>query len=676
MAKANKGGKFIPFNKHYQNKKLPEYTANDLLGFTEEQIWKLPKAMEMTFADGVVMQVTARRVLLSWHTWRLHRDYPGCGVLSTHYVGNGRFVNGTLRDLLGAMFWDVYENHTATHDLTVWEMSKTLYEIVNTIHNITVADLSEYVTTTDLGDIADILLHRSVETAKSNAMERISNSEDGSDVLKDTFVTIAELMSSDDKTLRNNGIAKMVRAGLLDKNQLLQFIGPRGFVKSTDGTMYPEPIYAGYADGLRNLYDSMTESRSASLALYMNQAPLQDSEYFNRQMQLLAAVISGVGQDDCGTTQTIPWLVDEVDLISLTGKYHMVDGRPVVFNKSDTQYVGKVINVRSITKCENPDPTVVCKTCIGRVHRVIPPRTNLGHFLTIEPLATLSQLILSTKHVVASMASLYMDMSGSTGKWFKQDVKNKSSIKMKRSNIANKFCLRFIAEEASGLNSLNTCDNVAGLLPQRISCVTSIQVSNADHEGKSKGEWETFDTTISGVGSALSTDVLLAIKRNGVTIMGDLVEVVLDDFKDKEVFVTPRRNEDMMSYLKVVKHFVFGAEKNTDKGDSMISYSDPGQAVATLKRIFDEKITVNIIHAEIFVRACMTRIDPNDPYKSMDYNLPIGGEMFRFANAKDIILNRSVTGALAFQGQGKLLTNPHTYLIKDRHKHPLDPLVM
>jgi hypothetical protein len=654
---------------------IPKYKANDRALMSEDEVWGLPRQIEILFADKVKLVTTCRRTIISWYMWRLHRDFPGCPVLSTHHIGNKRFVKRSELKRLSVIFWDVYEGHLEKHENTVWEMSKATYEIINTIHNITVSRLSPYVTTTDLADIAEIMTHPVIAGAKRKAQERIDANEDGSVVLAETFNEIFSTLDGDDPSLRRNGIAKMVRCGLLNRNQILQFIGPRGFVKSTDGTMYSEPIYAGYADGLKNLYDSMTESRTASLALYMNEGPLQDSEYFNRQMQLLAAVISGVGQDDCGTQHTLEWYVNENDLEGLEGKYHIVDGKPVLFSKRDSHYVGKIINLRSITRCANPDPTVVCKTCLGLVHRVIPPRTNVGHFLTIEPLATLSQLILSTKHVVASVASLYLDLSGLPGKWFRYDSQNKSAIRVKKANIANSYCIRFLASEASGLNSIASCSDVSSLPPQRISCITGIQIANADVDGSPKGEWDSFDTVVGGVGSALSGDVIEAIQRNGFKVVGEMIEVLLDDFRDKVIIITPRRNEDMMTYLKQVKHFVFGAENKNDKGDSLVSYTNPALAVASLKRIFDEKITVNVIHAEILVRACMTRINPNDRYGNTDYNLPVGGEAFRFTNAKAIIHNRSISAALAFQGQKNLLTNPQTFLVRDRHPHPLDAFI-
>lgn len=690
------------------------YSADGLVQFTEEEMFNLPEGkMTVVFSDGSRIITTKRRTIYSWFFWRLHREYPGCEVKPRHHVGNIQIKKGLEMTLGATVFWDVYDEsiehknpeNYPKQDL-IWRMSETFYQITNAMHNMVVSKLCSFSTTADLGDIHTLLADPDIKAAKERVIKAVDDpTADVGDVMNDAFKDIIKAVSSNKPSMRNNGIAKMTRAGLLDKNQLVQFIGPRGFVKATDGTMYKAPITAGYADGLSMLSDSLTESRTASLSLYMNENTLKSSEYFNRQMQLLAGVISHIRGEDCGTTDTIPWLVSDTDLKSLAGKYRMVDGVAVPIDIKDTSLIDQLIEIRSMTKCRNEDPTTVCKVCFGQLHNVIPTKTNVGHFLTIEPLAAISQRILSTKHVVASMASLYLELVGTYKDWFKYDPENKSSIILKKIAPCDSFKLRFELKEAGGLNSIQACNDSSSLLPQRISCVTviglgvcngftkkTVEGDNSDlgtiyRRIKSSSDvteedqnlldtvfkvdnWENFDVRVGGYGSALSSDVIAAIKRNGVTIDGDYGEVLLDNFKGKELFVTPRRNEDMISYLKQVEHFVFGGEHKQDKGDCIVSYNNCGQAVASLKRIFDEKINVNIVHAEILVRACMT-VDG----RNKDFNLPRGGDPFIFCNAKSIISNRSLSAALAYQRQRDTLRSPKSYLVKNRPSHPLDPLI-
>jgi hypothetical protein len=637
------------------------YAAGTLCMLTEKEVWALPEGpMVVEFADGSTLETGKRRTVLSWYFWRMHREFPGCPILPSHHVGNKSLTKGFDQKLGAKIFWDVYEGYPDKRENLVWEMSKVSYEIFNTIHNVTVSRLAGYVTTVDLEDVIELMDDPVIREVK----DKIEADEME---FKEGYERIMQELKKDKPTLRNNGVAKMTRANLLSEKQLVQFIGARGNTFATDGSIFMYPIKKSYADGFDTLYDSITESRSASRALLMNDDPLKDSEYLNRRMQLLAAVVRSVVGDDCGTPHTIPWLVSEQDMHGLKGKYHMVDGRPVLFDPKDTSLIGQVINVRSITMCQNDDTGTVCKTCLGQISRIVPPRTNVGHFLTTDPLSSLSQLILSTKHVETSQGALYFSLEGEAGKWFRYDPDNRSAVTLKRQNVANTFLIRFAEEEAPGLNSVLQSGDPTGLLPQRVSCITELKIANADGHGQRKGDWCVFNLRIGDEGSALSSDVLECIARNGWKTVNGVVEVRLDGFKGRPVFITPRRSESMLTFQRRIKHFVFGSE---EKDEAIVSHKHPGQAVAAMKRLFDEKIKVNLAHAEIFVRACMTV----NAYAN-DYRLPRGGDPFVFMSARRIISNRSVSAALAFEGQKRVILNHKSYLTHERPVHPLDPII-
>lgn len=639
---------------------IPTYNVSTLAKLQLKEMMALPEGRHtLIFDDGSELKTTYRRTLFSWFFWRMHTTYPGAKITQKHHVGNGRMTKGREIVIASNVIWDVWDAFDGPED-KIWPMARTIYLILNDIHNFTIGQLGEYVTSVDLEDIYQLGYHPGIKQLKEAALKEEMS-------IEDIHHEIMKIMNSNDPLLRYNGIAMMNRAALLSPNQLVQFIGPRGYVNGADGNKFKEPINVGYIDGMTKLYDSAIESRSSSTSLYMIEGPLQDSEYFNRQMQLFTAVIQGVKGDDCGTQHTLEWLVTEGDLGSLDGKYHMVKGVPVLFNKTDTQYIGTVIKLRSITCCQNVETTTVCKTCLGIAHRILPSRTNLGYILTIEPLSAISQLILSTKHVLASMASLYLELTPETAGWLRLDRSDKSSVCLKKSCASNNYILRVKVDEVKGLNNIKRCQDPGSLEPQRISYIGEICIAVADREGKRRGEWSYINTIVGGGGSALSSDVIMAIHDNGFTSVEDMIEIPLKGFKGKELFITPRRNEDMMTYLKSVKHFVFGSEKS---GESVMSYKNVTQAVAGLKRIFDEKINVNMIHVEIFIRAAMTV-----NYMVNDYRLPRGGEPFKFCAARSIISNRSVSAGLAYQQQSILLTKPSTYLKGGkREDHILDAI--
>jgi len=654
--------------------------AIDLIQYAEADINALPDGtwIYVDFSNGALVKSVKSAITLSWYFWDMHRRYPGSEIKPTHMVQAKAFEKGAELDLSAVLFWDIYygchQYHSARteeeRDLLVWEMSEALYETINTVYNMTVSKLARYLTTVSLKDVYELLHHPTILAAKQQCYEAMDNpGSDIGEVMRNSFNQITKTAKGDDPMLRDNMIAKMTRAGVLDTRQLLQIIGPRGFVTATDGSTYKEPIRPGYADGLSEIHESMTESRTGSLSLYMNEGALEKSEYFNRQMQLLTSVIAKVVGDDCGTIDTIPCLIGENELKSYGGKFHIVDGVTKEIDITDTSLINTIVHVRSITLCKNHDPTTMCKKCFGMMYKVMPPGTNIGHALITKPLSDISQNMLSTKHIVSSVMSLYLSLGGVYLEWFKYGPDNKSSIVFKKNNN-HKYLLRFAVEEAPGLSWVTACDDPSSFSPQRISCVTAIHLAEMGNDGQAKSGWTTFPTIVGSKGSALSTEVLLCIRRNGLKVIGGQIEVILDNFADKEIIITPRRNENILLYLNQIRHFVFGADKKGDTGDCIVSYTNVGKAIAALKRIFDEKISVNFIHSEIVVKACMT-VDP----QKRNFNLPIGGQPFVFSNAKSILANRSLGAALAYQGQRDLLKRPASYLVKERHHHPLDPLI-
>ena len=643
--------------------KIKTYKAEELVALSLKDMEALPDgALDIKFTDKTI-RTTKRRTLISWFLWRLHRDFPNTTLNSQHHIGNKQIVKGFEQKIGAMIFWDIYESFVDPHKELVWDMSRVFYQICNALHNYTVSDLGEYITSVDIFDIHALITDPVIADVRAKMRSHEIPYSEG-------YKIIIKEIQSPKPSFRFNGVCQMARPGLLSTKQLTQFIGSRGYTFATSGDLFPEGIDQAYMDGLSTAYDSMTESRSASRSLYMNDDPLKDSEYLNRQMQLLCASISKVKHKDCGTKHALPWFVTKEDLESLTGKYHMVDGKPVLIRGTEKELIGTLIQLRSITLCENHDTTTTCQTCLGITHRVIPKRTNLGHFLTIDPLSQISQLMLSTKHVETSEGALKLNLENKAGKWLKLLPADPTRVLVRRTAGNGNFIIKIAESEITGLNIVRNCDNVEGLAPQRISKITEMAMAQADIEGKQKGDFVLFSTEVGGEGSALSTAVLKQIKSGNVVLEDGFVIIPLTNMLAETLIITPRRGEDMISYQRTVKRFIFSSDSDAVKGDCLVAHNNPGQAVAALKRLFDEKIKTNFVHSEIFVRASMT---VNGYGK--DYRLPVGGEPFTFMPAAAIIANRATAPALAFQGQGRYLHNPATYTNSSGHPHAIDQML-
>lgn len=641
------------------------YKAMDLLNSDKESMWALPEGpMNIEFSKKDVLKTTKRRTVFSWYLWEVVRQFPALQLTSAHHIGSRMFVKGIEMDLLSTILWDTFDAYVAIHgdDSVIWPMSKVIYETTNNLHNVTLTELGSYATTVDLSDINDIITHPKIAKVKQQAADEEMGIEEAHRI-------IVDIIRSDPR-FRHNGLAAMTRAGLLAENQLVQFIGPRGHVRKTNGDNFKLPIDVGYVDGLSTLYDSATESRSASTSHYMNDRPLQDSEYFNRMMQLFTGIVKEVRVHDCGTKHTIDWLVQEGDVAGLVGKYHMVNGKPVVIKADDQHLVGTNIKLRTITKCESENTSTPCAICLGDVSKVIPPKTNIGHVLTIEPLSAVSQLILSTKHVIASKAAINVDLSGNAGKWLAYAKEDTAHVNLIKKSPTGNYVLKVLQREVSGLNSIQSVDKPENLSIEYVSCVKEIALYLADENGNPVGDGQVINTTVAGKGSALSIDVIKAIKEHGVHYSDDFIDIKLMGFTGKRLLSAPRGNEDMVSYLKTIKGFIFGSDKGDRKAGSILEHEDCASAIRALKTIFDKKIRVSFVHVEIFIRSAMTR-----DWKNNDYTLPRGNEPYSLCPAKRVIANRCVSASLAFQGQEVMLVSPRTYLQNGkRPSFHMDPL--
>lgn len=70
--------------------------------------------------------------------------------------------------------------------------------------------------------------------------------------------------------------------------------------------------------------------------------------------------------DDCGTKDTMAWHVTEYNHKRFNGLYHMVNGKAVLIDASETKdLVGKTIHVRSPMLCKQKAPHF-CATCCGK----------------------------------------------------------------------------------------------------------------------------------------------------------------------------------------------------------------------------------------------------------------------------------------------------------------------
>ena len=656
-----------------------EYRAHDLIyNYTESMAWQLPEGEHsVQFDDGIII-LTKPQIVMSWYYWSLYRCFPGATLISAGAI-SGYYTSGVHKKLGGLLVWHVFAEHEFSNKYTVWDISKVFLEVANTIYNVSCTHLAEYVTSASLHDLMELIHEPEIVKAKANYKRVCVESKYldtvVSPAIKEVHAQVSQVLFKDPSYLPHNGIKKLCLTGLVNRGQMIQLIGPRGYVNDIDGSVFPLPIDGGYGEAMDTLYDSIIESRSASRASLMNTVPLQQSEWFNRKVQLAATVIMEAVPIEGGCTSyvTISHLVDQDDLALLKGKYHMVDNVPVLIWDTIDDIIDTRIQLRTITGCGCHDVQNVCTICLGRSSYTIPPGTNLGYALATPLCAIISQIIMSTKHYEVSSASLELLLTANDAKWVKFNAKSPNKLFLTDFAVTGNVLIRIDSDYVRHISQIMHVD-VSELPASRITKIPNFGITHTDKMGNLLGAFDELQLAVSGTGVHLSVEALTYLKDHGWGSGKGYIEFNLRSWnKNLPFLVVPRKGDDIMTFFGDVKSFI-EPEKKTDI--KITESKTRGDAVGKMIEILRRRLNkgngqeFNIIQVEVFVRAMMMI-----SYSTKQYGLPHPTQEFEFASLKQVIINRSLTSMLAYQQQAAALLQTEWQTNPQKTRHLLDPLL-
>jgi len=658
--------------------------ANDLVyKYSFNDVWNLPDHEHLIrFSDKEIV-MTRPNIILSWIYWELYRCFPGAELISeTGLVGD--FGASTHRKIGSRIFWHIFNDlNSKGIRADVWDLSKAFYEVTNEIYNVSCLKLSEYVTTVSLFDLIEIMEEFTIVEAKDNYRKLAEESDYAEHVCAEEIAKVHSVVSkvlyTDREYLKHNGIKKLTMAGLVNKGQVIQMVGPRGYVHDIDGSVFPYPIDVGYGEGLDNLYDSMIESRSASRASIMNTDPLQQSEWFNRKVQLAASVIlrQVYIEGGCSNYITAKRLVSKDDLTLLKGKYYMDEqtDKPVLIWDSIDHLIGKVIEYRTITGCGCHDAQEVCQVCLGWISLIIPPKSNLGFSLSTPLCAMISQIIMSTKHYEGSSISKKLTLDSNSSRWFRISPKQPDRLFLTEFASKGNVLIRIDSDYVKYLSQILHID-ATELSPSRITRIPELGISLTDKSGMMSGSFDILKKLeVSGMGISLSTQVLTYLKEHGWGSGKNYVEFTLKNWNvNTPVFIIPRKGDNIMSFFNDVKSYIEPQGKSNEKITDFKTVTGAIEGLITVLRRRlnkDNGQEFNITQAEIFVRSLM--VVANNPERLNE--LPRPGDDFNFKVLPWVINNRTLTSMLAHQEQYKSLLSIHWRTGKLKTKHMLDDIL-
>lgn len=462
-----------------------------LLNIPTSELWDiLTGSFIIVFDDGEELVTNAKQTLYSAYAWEFHRKYPQTPLLAKHHVGHmlgdKKFGSDTHLELLGTCMWSVYDTYKdlaissgTNEEVFRDQLAEMVYRLTNIIYNDLTYRLEEYVVSLDITDFISVLNHPDIKHANDTVVATQTSIDHTYSVINDVLFN--------SKDMDNNPIASAARAKLISMGQLMQCVGPRGYLTDTDSVLFPIPVLRGYTQGLRKFHDSFIESRSAAKSLIFSKTPLQQAEYFSRRLQLMSQIVQNLHYGDCGSTEYTLWQVRgssmekgalkrQGDLKQLVGKIYMDDdGLLKTINLNDKHLIGRTLKLRTVIHCCHPDPYGICSTCFGELALSVPENTNIGQMCCTSLAQKSSQNVLSVKHLDGSSVVDGIILSSFEQKYLKAAVDENSymlSDSLKELYIELIIC----SEQAGNITDIMQVIDVETLNITRISELAEIGI--------------------------------------------------------------------------------------------------------------------------------------------------------------------------------------------------------
>ncbi len=659
------------------NENLPKITARKLLGVSISDIWiSLFGKFILVFDDGQELVTNYKQTIYSRYAWEFHNRYPGTPLLKKHHVGtilnSGRVTMKTHLQLLNSALWDAVDSISSQYDPETmaykrYELAELSYEITNRMYNDMSVNLEEYAGTLCLDDFHKIFRDKDVEAAYDSGQpndEWISN----------IYSTIDRVLRRKQE-LAQNPISKVYNSSLVSDKQLMQVIGPRGYVTDIDQERFAFPVTRGYYQGIRSYYHYMLETSSAARSLYSAKGPLQDTEYFSRKLQLMCMSVERLHYTDCGSNKYLNWPVKgksetnpRSDLEVLEGKYHLAEDntlKPITL--ADKHLIGKTVKLRSVIYCKHPDPSGVCATCFGQMYEQIPPRSNLGHICCTHVTEKSSQAVLSTKHLDVSARIDMVTLDSMWDKYLKVAVDGNSyllSDNLKPLLKTGRVKIRVLQDGALSLSDVYVTENIGSIVESRFTEFQSIivEIDNEQYEIPVNHDKRMAHFT---------WDMLEYIRDEGFGIDDELVHYVINmaRWKNTKPFLSlPMKHFSMSDHSKDIAQVLESSVKDMVERDRLLDIST---TLIDLVSLTNKRIFVNLAPMEVTLYGAMIR-----SAVAYDYALPKPNTESGLGVMKYTILYRSLAAYMAFEHHAVAIYSPESYVLTNRPEHVMDAAIM
>lgn len=639
----------------------PKYHIRELCRLSDDALWAIPDGPITVQYDDGSYNTTNRRAQITTIVLRhLYNRWPLAPALVEHDLKDQDVSKMFHAAMMRPVARKIHELHyQAGTPVDVEQLWYAAYDTFNDLHNAIVQRLGAHVRSLNILDFVNVVTHPESVAAQAQI-------DDSDESIERAYSKVTRLLV-DPKALPGNRLGEAVRTGLVDRNQVLQCVAARGKTTDLDSHIFPIPLKVGFAHGFSLFYDSLVDSRLASKAQSFTGPPLQATEYFNRQLQLLAHTFARIHDTDCGNTAHIKWRVRAKDLKHLDGKYYKTETGYKVVSEGDRWLVDQEIEIRSLLDCRHPDSQGCCRVCYGEIYWSIPRWTNVGHVASTNLGEKISQNVLAIKHVESSSTVGGVELSGFERKYLKVGVNPNQLLIADRLAHTGKIRLEILSREAPHISDVNIVEDLQSLQLGFVSELTEVRL----HVPMPKGMDVPKITVYSDNRPAsMSRALLKRVREKGWEVTENNTYLIdLDGWDaDEPLFELPMRHASMLDYAESIKSYMCSA-KRKGPGMTMRDYTDAHAALREFYALVTSRLDVNIVHLEVLTKVLQVRSRAH-----RDYRMPLEGNKVEFGEFNALMYFRSMSAAMAYQGQKSVLELPMIYTVKNRPPHILDAL--
>jgi hypothetical protein len=338
-----------------------------------------------------------------------------------------------------------------------------------------------------------------------------------------------------------------------------------------------------------------------------------------------------------------------------------------VIKQSDSHLVGTVVNIRSAFTCKHPDRYGICTTCFGELGYSVPAKTSIGFVCSFDLLSTVTQLLLSNKH---------LDASAHVDDFFISDIdepyisygSEENTLCLNENLARKKLTLQFPAKEAKNILDVRSAPDLDALNPQALSGISYMTFIVADDNMEVRNTIRVETGATKGV---LTRDMLLYICNHGCTMdnRGNyLVDMSHWDYA-RAFIELPPKHFSTLAYMQSIERFIKGGK--TKGRTSLMSFNNPVAALTTLHELVSQKLSCHLSHLQVIILGNLVADREN-----RDFHLPLERITGQPATYRQIMKLRSLGAAMAYQGQEGIILALESFLIKKRPRHPLDAMLL